>query len=164
MKAFQGVLMELLGRFELPTSSLPRKCSAYWAITACWRPGTGSNRRPLAWQASVLTSWTTGPYVSFAWQLHHYSRYVRVCQVLFLIFRHYFLLFLFFLIFSCFFLCKSGYAVLVVSPPSWEMKGLDKWNHSCYNDEAVTRGSQKKPKQSTAPASQAIIWPGSSAG
>ena len=26
-----------------------------------WRPGTGSNRRPLAWQASVLTSWTTGP-------------------------------------------------------------------------------------------------------
>ena len=27
-----------------------------------WRPGTGSNRRPLAWQASVLTSWTTGPY------------------------------------------------------------------------------------------------------
>ena len=27
-----------------------------------WRPGTGSNRRPLAWQASVLTSWTTEPY------------------------------------------------------------------------------------------------------
>ena len=27
-----------------------------------WRPGTGSNRRPLAWQASVLTNWTTGPY------------------------------------------------------------------------------------------------------
>ena len=26
-----------------------------------WRPGTGSNRRPLAWQASVLTNWTTGP-------------------------------------------------------------------------------------------------------
>ena len=26
------------------------------------RSGTGSNRRPLAWQASVLTSWTTGPY------------------------------------------------------------------------------------------------------
>ena len=28
-----------------------------------WRPGTGSNRRPLAWQASVLTNWTTGPNV-----------------------------------------------------------------------------------------------------
>ena len=26
-----------------------------------WRPGSGSNRRPLAWQASVLTNWTTGP-------------------------------------------------------------------------------------------------------
>ena len=31
------------------------------AYTGLWRPGTGSNRRPLAWQASVLTSWTTGP-------------------------------------------------------------------------------------------------------
>ena len=27
-----------------------------------WRPGWGSNPRPLAWQASVLTSWTTRPY------------------------------------------------------------------------------------------------------
>ena len=26
-----------------------------------WRPGWGSNPRPLAWQASVLTSWTTRP-------------------------------------------------------------------------------------------------------
>ena len=26
-----------------------------------WRPGRGSNPRPLAWQASVLTNWTTGP-------------------------------------------------------------------------------------------------------
>ena len=30
-------------------------------LTLLWRPGTGSNRRPLAWQASVLTNWTTGP-------------------------------------------------------------------------------------------------------
>ena len=43
-------------------------CSTNWAIEAYlflakkkWRPGTGSNRRPLAWQASVLTNWTTGP-------------------------------------------------------------------------------------------------------
>ena len=27
-----------------------------------WRPGTVSNRRPLAWQASALTNWATGPY------------------------------------------------------------------------------------------------------
>ena len=27
-----------------------------------WRPGTGSNRRPPAWQAGVLTNWTTGPW------------------------------------------------------------------------------------------------------
>ena len=27
-----------------------------------WRSGTGSNRRPLAWQASVLTIWTTVPW------------------------------------------------------------------------------------------------------
>ena len=63
--------MELLGRFELPTSSLPRMRSTDWAIAAnedifqsscLWRPGSGSNRRPPAWQAGVLTNWTTGPY------------------------------------------------------------------------------------------------------
>ena len=33
-----------------------------WGFSSsAWRPGTGSNRRPLAWQASVLTNWTTGP-------------------------------------------------------------------------------------------------------
>ena len=33
-------------------------CSTNWATEANkkWRPGTGSNRRPLAWQASVLTN------------------------------------------------------------------------------------------------------------
>ena len=36
-------------------------CSTDWATEANWRPGSGSNRRPLAWQASVLTNWTTGP-------------------------------------------------------------------------------------------------------
>ena len=39
-------------------------CSTNWAIWAKWRPGTDSNRRPLAWQASVLTNWTTGPFLS----------------------------------------------------------------------------------------------------
>ena len=28
-----------------------------------WRPGRDSNPRPLAWQASVLTNWTTRPYL-----------------------------------------------------------------------------------------------------
>ena len=56
------LFMELLTRFELVTSSLPRMCSTDWAIAAKWRLGTGSNRRPLACQASVLTSWTTEPY------------------------------------------------------------------------------------------------------
>ena len=27
-----------------------------------WRSGTGSNRRPPAWQAGILTNWTTGPW------------------------------------------------------------------------------------------------------
>ena len=32
--------------------------------SSIWRPGWGSNPRPLAWQASVLTNWTTRPYNS----------------------------------------------------------------------------------------------------
>ena len=33
-----------------------------------WRPGRDSNPRPLAWQASVLTIWTTGPHIMlFVW-------------------------------------------------------------------------------------------------
>ena len=55
-----SITLELLTRFELVTSSLPRTCSATWAIAA-WRPRTGSNRRPPAWQAGVLTNWTTRP-------------------------------------------------------------------------------------------------------
>ena len=29
-----------------------------------WRPRTGSNRRPPAWQAGALTNWATGPQTS----------------------------------------------------------------------------------------------------
>ena len=80
--------MERMTRLELATSTLARLRSTRWATSAYgafgrnrttdtgifspllyrlsykgkWRSGTGSNRRPLAWQASVLTSWTTGPY------------------------------------------------------------------------------------------------------
>ena len=43
------------GDFQSPAlpTELPRQKK--------WRPGTGSNRRPPAWQAGVLTNWTTGP-------------------------------------------------------------------------------------------------------
>ena len=34
----------------------------HWITRIIWRPGRDSNPRPLAWQASVLTNWTTGPY------------------------------------------------------------------------------------------------------
>ena len=87
---FLAVCLERPTRLELATSTLARWRSTRWATSAYgasdrnrtndtgifspllyrlsyrgknWRPGTGSNRRPLAWQASVLTNWTTGPNV-----------------------------------------------------------------------------------------------------
>ena len=61
--------MVLRGGIEPPTRGFSVPCSTYWATEASnphggidWRPGRGSNPRPLAWQASVLTSWTTRPY------------------------------------------------------------------------------------------------------
>ena len=42
---------------DFQSSALPTELSGQK-----WRPGRGSNPRPLAWQASVLTNWTTGPY------------------------------------------------------------------------------------------------------
>ena len=70
-------------RWATPANMVPRAgiepatrgfsvlCSTNWAIWASgwsvlhpkkWRPRTGSNRRPPAWQAGVLTNWTTGPW------------------------------------------------------------------------------------------------------
>ena len=48
--------------YQLSYRGIEKTCknSTFLQVTQ-WRPGTGSNRRPLAWQASVLTSWTTGP-------------------------------------------------------------------------------------------------------
>ena len=35
-----------------------------------WRPGSGSNRRPPAWQAGALTNWATGPWsLKCVWRL-----------------------------------------------------------------------------------------------
>ena len=81
--------LERITRLELATSTLARWRSTRWAKSAnrgasgrnrtndtrifspllyrlsyrgkLWRPGWGSNPRPLAWQASVLTNWTTRP-------------------------------------------------------------------------------------------------------
>ena len=36
---------------------------SYTSVNIKWRPGTDSNRRPPAWQAGILTNWTTGPCV-----------------------------------------------------------------------------------------------------
>ena len=67
------------GGIEPPTQGFSVPCSTYWATEAykylifwkCllftsifnWRPGRGSNPRPPAWQAGVLTICTTGPNI-----------------------------------------------------------------------------------------------------
>ena len=39
-------------------------CSVFQqSIKKKWRPKTGSNRRPPAWQAGALTNWATGPSI-----------------------------------------------------------------------------------------------------
>ena len=54
--------MVLRGGIEPPTRGFSVPCSTYWATEAKhWRPGRGSNPRPPAWQAGVLTNCTTGP-------------------------------------------------------------------------------------------------------
>ena len=39
-----------------------KKCSLIAALLKSWRNGRGSNPRPPAWQAGILTSWTTAPH------------------------------------------------------------------------------------------------------
>ena len=49
-----------------------------------WRPGRGSNPRPPAWQAGVLTSWTTWPFTGIHLTNEiHYNIYKRTCKVFF---------------------------------------------------------------------------------
>ena len=43
---------------DFQSTALPTELQRH---TIRWRPRTGSNRRPLAWQASALTNWATGP-------------------------------------------------------------------------------------------------------
>ena len=51
---------------EPTTRGFSVPCSTNWATEAYrikkWRPEGDSNPWPLAWQASVLTNWTTGPF------------------------------------------------------------------------------------------------------
>ena len=57
--------MVLRSGIEPPTRGFSVPCSTYWATEAKhWRPGRGSNPRPPAWQAGVLTNCTTGPKIS----------------------------------------------------------------------------------------------------
>ena len=66
--------------FALPTelSRLIYK-KVWYSHFFCWRPGTGSNRRPLAWQASVLTNWTTRPYNKW-WSLQGSNLWPPACK------------------------------------------------------------------------------------
>ena len=75
--------LELLARFELATSSLPRMRSTYWATAAkymprnsghMWRPRRDLNPRPPAWQAGVLTSWTTRPRLGYNTKRHPFCQ------------------------------------------------------------------------------------------
>ena len=50
------------GGIEPPTGRFSVCCSTDWATKASWRPKTGSNRRPPAWQAGALTNWAIGPF------------------------------------------------------------------------------------------------------
>ena len=95
--------LERITRVELATSTLARWRSTKWAKSAIgasgrnrtidtgifspllyrlsyrgkWRPGWDSNSRPLAWQASVLTDWTTGPQW---WKLQGSNLWPSACK------------------------------------------------------------------------------------
>ena len=59
---FLRLFMVPRGGIEPPTRRFSVSCSTDWATEAKkWRSGRGSNPRPPAWQAGVLTIWTTGP-------------------------------------------------------------------------------------------------------
>ena len=63
-------LVEATPRFELGNKGFADLCLTTWLcrlkelapLNKNWRSGTGSNRRPPAWQAGILTNWTTGPW------------------------------------------------------------------------------------------------------
>ena len=65
-----GFLMAGAERLELPTPGFGDRCSTNWTTPLLvwinynmnnWRNGRDSNPRPPAWQAGILTSWTTTP-------------------------------------------------------------------------------------------------------
>ena len=52
---YTGITILCLNPLTTPTMSM--------LFIFNWRPGTGSNRRPPAWQAGILTNWTTRPQI-----------------------------------------------------------------------------------------------------
>ena len=61
----KNILMAGAERLELPTPGFGDRCSTNWTtpllVWINWRNGRDSNPRPPAWQAGILTSWTTTP-------------------------------------------------------------------------------------------------------
>ena len=51
---------------DYKSAALPLSHTSIFVIKS-WRPGTGSNRRPPAWQAGILTNWTTRPHHFYKW-------------------------------------------------------------------------------------------------
>lgn len=55
-------------RFELPTPGFGDRCSTNWTtpLKLGWRCGRDLNPRPPAWQADILTNWTTAPSIWYS--------------------------------------------------------------------------------------------------
>ena len=83
--------MELAKGIEPPTCWLQISCSTVephqhvWFIKL-WRPRSGSNWRPPAWQAGILTNWTTWPHYTFYlgdrtwWELQGSNLWPPACK------------------------------------------------------------------------------------
>ena len=104
-KELLSIFVERITRLELATSTLARWRSTRWAKSAIgasdrnrtndtgifspllyqlsyrgiWRPRRGSNPRPLAWQASVLTNWTTRPTLRW-WEQQGSNLWHHACK------------------------------------------------------------------------------------
>ena len=60
-----------------------------------WRPKTGSNRRPPAWQAGALTNWAIGPQRIRTHTVPVYNTlFEDICQAFFQVFKEFFEFFL----------------------------------------------------------------------
>ena len=93
--SYTGVCLVPWGGIEPPTGRFSVCCSTDWATKAYWRPKTGSNRRPPAWQAGALTNWATGPNLKCPETVLVYNNLFRnFCQAFYFGFCIFFLVFL----------------------------------------------------------------------